>query len=189
MTITTLTLDGPHWAFALRFYNRPSVADACLMLQDCAGVDVNVLLMALHAACDRGVALSISDVRDMDEAVLAWRTEVVQALRAVRRRMKAGPEPAPSEATEALRDQIKAAELGAEQIQQAVLACWLDRHYGEPSPQVVAVGDVVQNVVAYFAARRGTIRDMATKSDAQVAMQTLVQAAATLNSTPNGTST
>src|SRR5262245_52444325 len=107
-------LEGPHWTFALELYGQPGVAEACLLLQDRLGVDVNVLLFSMFAARERGIALDGRDLRGIDAVVAPWREEIVVALRGVRRRMKAGPEPAPSEATERLRAEVKAAELHAE---------------------------------------------------------------------------
>ena len=42
--------DSRFWQFSLDFYARPGVADACLELQDRAGVDVNVLFFVLYLA-------------------------------------------------------------------------------------------------------------------------------------------
>lgn len=150
--MSTLPLDGPHWSFALDIYARPGVSDACLLLQDRAGVDVNVLLLVLYAATRRGVALSRNDLQDMDNAVVAWRQEVVIPLRTARRRLKTGPAPAPTDATETLRRHIKQAELQAEQIEQAVLARWLEAHAGAASSDV-GIADALRDVVAYFAER------------------------------------
>ena len=92
---TDLQLDGPHWAFALDFYQRPGVADACLVLQDHAGVDVTFLLFALYVADSHRVVLEQADLERLDQAVAAWREAVVRPLRQLRRRLKGGPQPAP----------------------------------------------------------------------------------------------
>ena len=45
---------SPFWRFSLRFYRQPKVADACIALQEEAGVDVNLLLFLLwHATMKR----------------------------------------------------------------------------------------------------------------------------------------
>ena len=41
---------SPFWRFSLRFYRLPEVADACITLQEQAGVDVNLLLFLLWHA-------------------------------------------------------------------------------------------------------------------------------------------
>ena len=47
---------SPFWRFSLRFYRRREVADACIALQEEAGVDVNLLLFLLwHAIHKRAL--------------------------------------------------------------------------------------------------------------------------------------
>jgi uncharacterized protein (TIGR02444 family) len=150
-----LPLAGPHWSFALALYARPGVADACLKLQDALGVDVNVLLFALYAASERGMAFAPEEIAAIDGAVAEWRDEVVVKLRAIRRGLKAGPPPAPGPDTEALRDLVKKAELRAEQIEQAVLAQWLDENAPRARPQPGAAREIVAAVAAFYAGRCG----------------------------------
>jgi uncharacterized protein (TIGR02444 family) len=173
MTGDTLALDGPHWTFALRLYGQPGVAEACLLLQDRLGVDVNVLLLSAYAAVERGIGLDAGDLRDMDSLVAPWHGEIVAGLRQLRRRLKSGPAPAPCEATERLRTQIKSAELHAEQIEQAVLARWLDRRCAGRQPSQVDIGHALQTVVAYFAGGHGASTDTA---EIRGAMQALREA-------------
>jgi uncharacterized protein (TIGR02444 family) len=181
--MTALSLDGPHWSFALRLYRQPGVADACLALQDRVGVDVNILLFALFAAIDRGIPLDEGDIEDMDRAVAPWRSDVVQALRTIRRRVKNGPEPAPNMVTEALRDQIKRAELAAEQIEQAVLARWLGQRHAGQAAQQVDIGGVVARVLDHY--RQGSsVLGAAGASEIDGLVQALLQAAAGMNAKP-----
>lgn len=112
------------WAFALRVYGAPDVSAACLDLQDRFGADVPVLLTALWMA-RRGIGLDAASMAALEARISPWRTEMVAPLRALRRRLKEGPAPAPSEATEALRTDIKRAELHAEKIELANLADWV----------------------------------------------------------------
>jgi len=108
------------WNFALRTYGAQGVSEACLSLQDESGVDVPVLLFALWLAAN-SVELSESELQRTDTRVREWREEVIRPLRAVRRRLKTGPFPAPSGETEALRNSVKAAELNSEKIELALL--------------------------------------------------------------------
>lgn len=169
-----LPLNGPHWSFAVDLYKRPGVSDACLWLQDTLGIDINVLLLVLFAASERGVALSPSDIAELDRAVAEWRSDVVVALRSVRRQLKAGPPPAPSPLTEALRDSIKSAELRAEQIEQAVLANWIEQNTTPEDLQTPAVGDTLKHVVEFFTSRRGANLDAATHARKEAAMQAIL---------------
>ena len=115
-------LEADGWAFALHLYAQPGIADACLMLQDEAGVDVMMFLMTIFAAVRHRVLLTPAEIRELDEVCRPWREQIVQPLRALRTRLKTGPLPAPSSATEPFRSTIKAAELAAERLQNQLLA-------------------------------------------------------------------
>jgi uncharacterized protein (TIGR02444 family) len=115
-------LEADGWAFALRLYAQPGVADACLRLQDEAGVDVMMFLMTVFAAVRHRVLFSPAEIKELDQVCRPWREQIVEPLRALRTRLKAGPLPAPSNATEPFRSTIKAAELAAERLQNQLLA-------------------------------------------------------------------
>ncbi|EAR51894.1 hypothetical protein OG2516_16374 [Oceanicola granulosus HTCC2516] len=119
-----MTADAELWEFALKVYGTEGVAAACLELQDRFGADVPVVLAVLWAA-RRGVAVDADAMAALEAAAGPWRAEMVVPLRALRRRLKAGPDPAPSAETEALRGEIKRAELHAEKIELRVLAGWI----------------------------------------------------------------
>lgn len=131
--LEALEPDNPLWRFALAFYGREGVSAACLALQDGLRVDVDILLLAIFAAVEKGVTLGPDALAAADDLVRAWRTDVVQVLRRLRTGLKSGPLPAPSPATDGLRNEIKAAELKSEQIELAILSAWLDRQAGHPS--------------------------------------------------------
>jgi uncharacterized protein (TIGR02444 family) len=122
MTQSRSDLEADGWAFALHLYAQPGVADACLKLQDEAGVDVMMALMVVFAAVRHRVLLTPAEIRELDEACRPWREQIVHPLRAIRTRLKAGPSPAPGSATEPFRTTIKAAELAAERLQNQLLA-------------------------------------------------------------------
>lgn len=145
------------WEFAVALYGRPGVAPSCLRLQDEAGLDIPLLLFSLWAARARGVALTPEDLAAIDRIVAPWREDIVAPLRAVRRRLKQGPSPAPSPGTEALRDKLKKVELGAEAIEIEMLEAALpDRS----SPGA----DPLQNAVAVFVSATGRQPDEAERT-------------------------
>ena len=115
-------IEADGWAFALHIYAQPGIADACLRLQDEAGVDVMMFLMIVFAAIRHRVLLTPAEIRELDEVCRPWREQIVQPLRALRTQLKTGPLPAPSSATEPFRSTIKAAELAAERLQNQLLA-------------------------------------------------------------------
>ena len=117
MSAARSELEADSWAFALAIYAKPGVSDACLKLQNEAGVDVMLLLMATFAAVRHRILLTPDEIRALDEACRPWRVQIVWPLRAIRTGLKTGPQPAPSEATEPFRSQVKALELAAEKLE------------------------------------------------------------------------
>jgi uncharacterized protein (TIGR02444 family) len=113
------------WDFAVAVYGRGGVAAACLELQESCHVDVPLFLAVGFAIC-RGKALDASALSALEQRAGPWRRDVVQALRAIRRRLKTGPHPAPNGASEPLRNAVKAAELAAEKIQLQVMQDFID---------------------------------------------------------------
>ena len=114
-----LELENPFWTFSLDVYARPGVAEECLALQTRYGIDVNVLLFCAWAGAVRRVALREPQVAALDARVAAWRQSIVLPLRSVRQGLKGMLELGQSVA--ALRKDVAAAELKAEQIEQAML--------------------------------------------------------------------
>lgn len=110
------------WNFSLDRYRRPGVAEICLVMQDEAGVDVNLLLFCLWCG-QEGVALEAEDIAALDDAGPgAWREQVVRPLRAARRAMKEPPTAFEPSETERLRTALKHVEIESERLQQMVLA-------------------------------------------------------------------
>jgi uncharacterized protein (TIGR02444 family) len=118
--MTDAATGSPFWRFSLRFYRMPGVADACIALQDGAGVDVNLLLFLLWNATE-GRGLSADDVKEIEGKVGAWRDTAVIPLRAVRRALKTPPPVIEAGTAEAFRNRIKQVELEAERLQQEAL--------------------------------------------------------------------
>jgi uncharacterized protein (TIGR02444 family) len=108
------------WHFSLAFYRRPGVADACLALQDAAGVDVNVMLYLLYLAA-RGRGVHADDMGRIESVAAVWRDAVVVPLREIRRKLKAPLGEFAPAVTCGLRDDVKRIELAAERIEQQAL--------------------------------------------------------------------
>ncbi len=112
--------DSPRnefWDFSLAFYGDSAVQEACLDIQDNHGADVNLMLFCLYQA-SVGHCLADDTVRHLDAQVAAWRGEVVQPLRAIRRHLKPLPFPLSEDAQTDVRNDIKRLELRAEMHQQ-----------------------------------------------------------------------
>lgn len=115
-----LDCDNPFWRFSLAVYAQPGVADECLALQGELDIDVNVLLFCAWFGAERKLVLGDEAFAAIDACVQDWHESVVRPLRAVRQTMKAMPDMA-DDTVKALRKDIAAAELRAEQIEQAKL--------------------------------------------------------------------
>jgi len=111
---------SPFWRFSLAFYRRPGVGEACIQLQDAAGVDVNLLLFLLWLAAAKR-RLTAGEVREIDDRVRGWRELTVLPLREIRRKLKGGAPPLEGGTAEAYRSKIKGVELEAERLQQEAL--------------------------------------------------------------------
>jgi uncharacterized protein (TIGR02444 family) len=155
MTQSRADIEADGWAFALHLYAQPGVADACLKLQDEAGVDVMMALMTLFAAVGHRVLLTPAEIGELDQTCRPWREQIVHPLRAMRTQLKTGPSPAPGSATEPFRSTIKAAELAAERLQNQLLAECLPLR--APERDIVAAEDlrsVLRSVVTLALERR-----------------------------------
>jgi len=111
---------SPFWRFSLRLYRAPGVGDACIALQEEAGVDVNLLLFLLWQATQQR-ALTAADIKALDATIGGWRDTAVIPLRNVRRALKAAPGLVDPNTAEAFRTRIKAVELEAERLQQEAM--------------------------------------------------------------------
>jgi uncharacterized protein (TIGR02444 family) len=117
---TPSSQGSPLWRFSLAFYRLPKVADACIALQEDAGVDVNLLLFLLWHARQRR-RLSAADLAALEARIGPWRDLTVIPLRSVRRALKSPPALVAAATAEAFRNRIKAVELEAERLQQEAL--------------------------------------------------------------------
>jgi uncharacterized protein (TIGR02444 family) len=116
-------MQSRFWLFSLAVYQDDAVQKECLDLQDRHGIDINMLLFCAFVGAVHGAIISERDVTEAVSLIGVWNANVVRALRQVRRELKlfaADPSPVQVAAGE-LRTSVKAAELAAEQIEQAVL--------------------------------------------------------------------
>jgi uncharacterized protein (TIGR02444 family) len=116
---------APLRQFALAVHDVEGVPAACVLLQDRFDLDVNVLLLGAYIGV-QGKTLAAEDVAAARAVVDAWHNEVVRPLRAVRRRLKSGPAPAPGPRTASLRRHVAGSELDAELVELDELGRWAD---------------------------------------------------------------
>jgi uncharacterized protein (TIGR02444 family) len=120
------------WPWALEAYARPGVAAACLELQDGHGQSVPYLLWAAWAARDAR-ALTPDILRRGAVLAAQWEDIAAAPLRLTRRGLKTVIEDIADPAREALRAEVKALELRAEQTLMAALE-GLAPSSGDPEP-------------------------------------------------------
>ncbi len=114
------------WQWALEVYARPSVAEACLSLQDQHGQNVPYLLWAAWRAHEGRPA----DVDAAADLVKRWEAEVGAPLRAVRRATKPAWPGIGDDAREDFRNAVKDVELRGEKV----LMESLEALSGDPGP-------------------------------------------------------
>jgi uncharacterized protein (TIGR02444 family) len=152
------------WRFSLAFYTRPGVAEALIALQDRAGCDVNLILLALWRGAAGGHRLDHAELSAAEAAVRPLRRDVIEPLRRLRRSLKAQADPD----IQALRRRIGALELTAERRAQSRLAATIaaprsggDRDAAARANLALVLGaegqsaeaDVLQQALGAFMAR------------------------------------
>ena len=111
-------MTNPFWDFSLASYSRDGVPESCLALQDDFNLDVNVLLYGAWLA-SQDKRLETEHLAALEVVIKPWREQVVEPLRALRRRWREYP-PA-----EVLRGEVKRLELQAERRQQDMMLAYL----------------------------------------------------------------
>jgi uncharacterized protein (TIGR02444 family) len=106
------------WRFSTAFYARAGVAEALIKLQDRAGFDVNLMLFSLWLGLSGRNRFTAAELAAADRVAGPIRGELVEPLRALRRRLRSHPDAD----VQQLREEIKRLELAAERILQNRLA-------------------------------------------------------------------
>lgn len=159
--------DHPFWDFSLRVYGSKGVPEACLVLQERHGIDVNVLLYCCWlGASGRGV-LDDGEIATVRGTVEDWHRDVVRVVRAVRQRLKGGFGAAPVELSEPLRRRIAKIEVDLEHVEQLMLAGSVARAADEALDRSTRLEHALGNVAGYFRAE-GLAPDAADAAETAV---------------------
>ena len=118
------------WRFSTAFYDRAEVAEALIKLQDRAGFDVNLMLFALWFGLSGRNRCTAAELAAADRAAGPIRGDLVEPLRALRRRLRSNPDAD----IQRLRAEIKRLELAAERILQNRLARIAGTAVGDNDP-------------------------------------------------------
>jgi uncharacterized protein (TIGR02444 family) len=152
MATTTEFPAHPFWDFALPLHETKGVGEACIVLQDRHGIDVNCLLASCWLGASGRGRLDGAGAKAMIEAARAWNRDVVQALRGVRRIMRPGVPPIDKALSDGLRRRILEVEIDCERAEIVTLGRALDRPAKEGASAESRAQDVAANLRAYFAA-------------------------------------
>ncbi len=144
--------DHPFWDFSLRVYGSEGVPEACLVLQERHGIDVNVLLYCCWLGASGRGALDDGEIAAVCRTVEAWHRDVVRAVRGVRQRLKGGFGAAPVALSEPLRRRLAKIEVDLEHVEQLMLAGSLSRAADEGLEEAARLGHALDNARAYFGA-------------------------------------
>ena len=109
------------WEFAVSVYRQEPVKQACLSIQARYGLSISLLLGVIWAGAQGYGRLGATELETSVRRGLEWHREVIEPMRALRRRLRQGPPPGLERRTEALRQGVLAQELEAERIQQRLL--------------------------------------------------------------------
>ena len=121
-------MQGGHsafWAFSLAVYGDAAVRRECLDLQDRYSVNVNLLLLCAFVGAVHAKVLSLADIREAEEVVRGWHSQVVERLRSARRAIKSfGDDATTPIGLSGIYGGTKEQELEAERLEQLMLELW-----------------------------------------------------------------
>jgi len=159
-------MDEPvdFWSYSLDVYSRSGVATACISLQEDLGVDVNVLLYCCWHGETRGL-IDDQKFSAVLEFTNRWSTALVRPLRSARSWLRdsgCSLEEIPREDCEALRQEIKEAELASERLQQLAMESLSISPPEQPrlEPSLAAS----QNIATYLQTLDVTVSDESRKN-------------------------
>ncbi len=139
-------MSNPFWDHSLAMYKLDGVAVSCLALQDSYGLDVNLLLYAAWLA-HLDQRLSAQHLAGLEAAIVDWRDQVIQPLRALRLQLRGYPQAV------GVRNEIKNLELRAEHRQQDMMYAFFQHNDELPSTSRPLRENLVQ--VAHFSCPGG----------------------------------
>lgn len=109
--VDQLDLNNPFWQFSLEQWRNPALQNQLLHLQNTQGIRINIILLAMWMSFEhRDIRSSLRLILDETKA---WHEQVVAPLRKTRISLPGS--------ADALKKQVQACELQAEQIEQALL--------------------------------------------------------------------
>jgi uncharacterized protein (TIGR02444 family) len=137
--------DCAFWRFSLAFYERAGVSEALIALQDRAGLDINLVLFAIWIGVSGRGRLASEELTTADLLIRPIRTDIVEPLRALRRKLRFYSDADVLH----LREGIKALELAAEEAIQKRLGRAI-RPTGNAADPAAPVSAALANFALYL---------------------------------------
>lgn len=140
------------WDFTLQVYGREGVSPAVIALQDRHGLDVDILLFCCWTGSTGHGALGPSEIARAKTVADPWQSQVVNALRTIRRRIKDGFEGTPPGLPDALRKQILSQEIDAERLEQIMLEATVTSAPDPSRPAEARAANAAASLAVYLKA-------------------------------------
>ncbi|WP_440997617.1 TIGR02444 family protein [Arhodomonas sp. SL1] len=137
------------WDFAVRVYDMAGIKDACLAVQARYGLSISTLLGAIWAGAHGHGRLGATQLETTVRRAIEWHREVIEPMRALRRRLRQQPPPGLEARTEALRREVLRQELEAERIEQHLFLEDFPRGECAVSPAEERWRDATANAALY----------------------------------------
>lgn len=123
-----MTVETPHheldqqaarlWDFAVAIYEMEGVKKACLSIQARYGLSISLLLGAVWSGAEGYGRLGATELETAIRRGVEWHRDIIEPMRALRRRLRQSPPQGMERRTERLRHQLLEQELEAERIEQ-----------------------------------------------------------------------
>ncbi len=140
--LSLLTLDNPFWQFSLQQWKNTKLQQQLLKLQNQQNFRINLLLLAMWLSFEK------KDMRPHLDNLISqsreWHEQVVAPIRQARQSL---PTQLPEHSL-ALKSQLQACELHAEQIEQALLYEACEKIPKSNSPELDSLDWLILNLTA-----------------------------------------
>lgn len=106
------------WQFALAIYEMEGVKQACLSIQARYGLSISLLLGAIWTGAEGYGRVGATELESSIRRAMEFHRDIIEPLRALRRRLRQDPPRGVEQETHALRKNLLDQELTAERIEQ-----------------------------------------------------------------------
>lgn len=106
------------WQFAVAIYEIEAVKAACLRIQARYGLSISLVLGAIWLGAKGHGRMGATDMEDAIRRAMEWHREVIEPMRALRRKLRQQPPKGIEDDTHELRRELLESELKAERIEQ-----------------------------------------------------------------------